>query len=76
MNERPDISQDLIFGADAIADFLGIERRQVYHAHQMEHLPIFRIGSTLCCRKSTIANWITEREQASPAFRRGLHKSG
>lgn len=72
MNDEPEISQDLIFGADAIAQFLGIERRQVYHAHQMEHLPIFRIGSTLACRKSTIANWIAERERASPAFRRGL----
>lgn len=74
MDDHPQISEDLIFGADAIAAFLGMDRRQVYHAHQMEHLPIFRIGSTLCARKSTLSNWIAEREQASPAFRRGLGK--
>jgi hypothetical protein len=72
MNDQPDISDDLIFGADAIARFLGIDRRQVYHAHQMEHLPIFRIGSTLACRKSTITSWIADRERASPSFKRGL----
>lgn len=62
--------EDLLFGADAIAGFLGMTRRQVYHSASMEHLPIFRIGSSLCCRKSTLIEWIVEREQSTAAFRR------
>ena len=72
MDGHPQLSDDLIYGAEAIADFLGMARRQVYHAAAQDHLPIFRIGSMLCCRKSTLANWIVEREQSSRAFRRGL----
>lgn len=70
MSDKPAISDDLIFGADAIARYLGLERRQVYHAHQMEHLPIFRIGSQLVARRSTIEDWMSERERSTAAFRR------
>lgn len=66
------LSDDLIFGAEAIAEFLGLERRQIYHAAAMDHLPIFRIGSTLCCRKSTLSRWISDREEKSAAYNRGL----
>lgn len=62
--------EDLLFGADAIASFLGMTRRQIYHSASMEHLPIFRIGSSLCCRKSTVVQWIIEREQSTEAYRR------
>ncbi|MDV3253689.1 DNA-binding protein [Devosia sp. BK] len=74
MLDTDDISEDLLFGADAIAEFLGTDRRQVYHFHQMQYLPIFRIGSTLCCRRSTIANWILERERANQSYNRGLSR--
>ena len=65
-----DFLDDLLFGADAIAKFLRMTRRQVYHCASMEHLPIFRIGSTLCCRKSTVVEWMIDRERATAAFRR------
>lgn len=70
MDDYESFFDDILFGADAIATFLNMTKRQVYHSAQMEHLPIFRIGSMLCCRKSTVVEWIIEREQATAAYRR------
>ncbi|WP_404404497.1 DNA-binding protein [Pelagibacterium halotolerans] len=69
-----ELSDDLIYGAEAIAAFLGMSRRQVYHAAEQDHLPVFRIGSTICCRKSTLMTFITEREKRSASYRRGLDR--
>lgn len=66
--DRPDttynLAQDILQGAQAIADFGGWTRRQVYHfvAHG---LPVFRIGSNLCARKSSILAWIELQERSS-----------
>lgn len=72
MNSDYDLSSDVVWGAAAIAEYLGMTRRQVYHACYQEHLPIIRIGSTLACRKSTLMAFITEREQKNASYRRGL----
>jgi hypothetical protein len=72
MSTDYDLSSDVVWGAEAIGEFLGMTRRQVYHAAYQEHLPIFRIGSTLACRKSTLMAFITEREEKNASFRRGL----
>ncbi|WP_281061114.1 excisionase family DNA-binding protein [Mesorhizobium sp. M1E.F.Ca.ET.063.01.1.1] len=50
-------------GADAIAGYLGFPRRTVYHAVSKGRLPHFRLGETLCARKSTLTNWIAEQER-------------
>lgn len=57
------LSADLLRGADAIAEFLGFPRRAVYHAVSQGHLPSFRVGETVCARKSTLTNWISEQER-------------
>lgn len=72
MTDPIQLSQDLIFGAGEIAEVLGITTRQVYYIHQQEQMPFFRIGSTLCARRSTLMNWITETEQSSPAYRHSV----
>lgn len=56
------VAPDLLFGAEAIADTLGLTRRQVYHAVACSHLPAFRIGATICARRSTLERWLDERE--------------
>lgn len=56
------LSDDLLRGADAIAAFLGMPRRAVYHSVSKGHLPHFRIGETVCARKSTLMAWIAEQE--------------
>ena len=61
-------SQDLLFGAGAIAAFLfgGSEhRRKVYHLAQSGQLPVFRLGTHLCARRSTLIAWIEAQEMQS-----------
>lgn len=59
----PEMSADIMLGASAIAAFMGMRPRQLYHAAEMGHLPTFRIGGILCARRSTLNRWITELEQ-------------
>ncbi|MCX7313710.1 MAG: DNA-binding protein [Alphaproteobacteria bacterium] len=63
MNDNIPIAHDMLRGADKIAGFLGMERRQIYHLAEKTHLPVFKIGATLCARKSTLLAWIVEQEQ-------------
>lgn len=56
------LAADLLRGADAIAEYVGFPRRAVYHAVAKNHLPHFRIGETVCARKSTLTAWISEQE--------------
>ena len=53
---------DLLSGADAIAAFMGLKVRRVYHLAETERLPIFRLGATLCARRSTLLKWIEGME--------------
>jgi len=53
---------DLLAGADQIAAFMGLKVRRVYHLAEMQRLPVFRLGATLCARKSTLLKWIEEME--------------
>ena len=61
------LSADLLRGADAIAEFLGFPRRTIYHAVAKGHLPSFRVGETVCARKSTLTAWIDSRIAARAA---------
>ncbi len=54
---------DLLTGADAIAAFMGLKVRRVYHLAETQRLPVFRLGATLCARKATLLNWIGEMEK-------------
>lgn len=65
--DNDNLSADLLRGADAIATFLGFPRRTVYHAVSKGHLPHFRIGETVCARRSTLTNWISEQEGRAAA---------
>jgi hypothetical protein len=65
-NPIDDLGGDLLYGADAIAKFLFGEkasRRKVYYLAKYTRMPVFRIGSTLCARRSVLANWIKAQEQ-------------
>ncbi len=58
----PALAEDLLRGADQIAAFTGTTRRQVYHLAHTSQLPVFKIGSILCARKSRIIAWIEHQE--------------
>jgi hypothetical protein len=60
------LSGDLLRGADAIAEYLygdAGQRRKVYHLAETSRLPIFRLGSVLCARRSILIKWIAEQER-------------
>jgi hypothetical protein len=59
-------------GAAEIAAYLfgdPRERRRVYHlaveVKPEARLPVFRLGSLLCARRSTLLRWITAQEGRS-----------
>lgn len=57
------LAADLLRSAEAIADYLGFPRRAVYHAVAKGHLPYFKIGETICARRSTLTAWIAQQEK-------------
>lgn len=66
------LADDLMTGAEAIAKFMfgdatDTNKRRVYHAADKLGLPTFRIGATLCARRSTILTWIAKQEQQGSA---------
>ena len=59
------LADDLLRGADAIAEFIfGARgsRRKIYYLAETSHLPVFRLGSVLCARRSVLMRWITGQE--------------
>lgn len=67
---RETLADDLLLGAEAIADFLfgdSGKRRQVYHLAQTNQLPIFKLGASLCARRSTLVTWIQAQEATKGA---------
>lgn len=64
----PTLADDLLHGADAIAAFVfgdAKQRRKVYYyaGEAKLQLPVFRIGSVICARKSKLLEWV-ERQEA------------
>lgn len=62
----PEFSEDLIRGADELAEYLfGSKklRRRVYHLAQTSNIPLFRLGSMICGRKSVITAWVETQEK-------------
>jgi len=60
-----DLSNDILEGAGSIAAFLlgdSRHRRRIYHLVAKGTLPVFRLGSVLCARKSSLLNWIESEE--------------
>jgi hypothetical protein len=60
------LAHDLLRGADQIADFLfgdTTQRRQVYYLAETSRLPVFRLGTKLCARRSVLMAWIASQEK-------------
>lgn len=63
----PELADDLLRGADEIAKFIFGEkrkgnRRKVYYLAECTKLPVFRLGSVLCARRSVLLSWIAKQE--------------
>lgn len=53
---------DLLLGANAIAEFLGITRRQAYRLTYDAIIPTFKAGGTVAARRSSLTKWLDEME--------------
>jgi hypothetical protein len=65
------LADDILRGADQIAEFLFGSReyrRKVYYLAECTRLPVFRLGSVLCARRSVLLNWIAEQEKRCAGF--------
>jgi hypothetical protein len=63
--EETEFARDMLRGADEIARFLyGSEnlRRKVYHLVASSNLPVFKLGSMICARKSVLLKWVEAQE--------------
>lgn len=59
------VASDMLYGADEIALFLFGDRkhrRRVYNLVQGDALPTFRIGVSICARRSVLTGWIGDQE--------------
>ena len=66
------ISNDLLFGAGKIAEFLFGDmkhRRRIYHLtnEATNGIPHFKIGQATCASKRTILRWIAKQEEQNGA---------
>src|ERR1700686_1706384 len=65
-NEEPrGLADDILRGADEIAEFIfGTKdsRRKIYYLAECSRLPVFRLGSVLCARRSVLLTWIAAQE--------------
>lgn len=60
-----DLADDLLRGADEIAQYIlgdPRQRRKIYHMAENSRIPTFRLGSMLCARRSTLLRWIAQQE--------------
>lgn len=65
MNTPP--KPDLLYGAEAIAEYLGLGIRQAYHLFERGDSPMFKIGRRVCARRSALDAWLAKREQVEGA---------
>ena len=65
VDARDEPASDLLTGCDAIAKHLRWSARQVKHRVATGELPTFRIGRSICARRSTLAAHFAAQEAAA-----------
>jgi hypothetical protein len=61
-----EFAEDILRGAEEVALFLYGSRdlrRRVYHLAASSKLPVFKLGSMICARKSKLIEWVESQEQ-------------
>jgi hypothetical protein len=64
-NTAATIADDMLEGAEAIAAFLGLTRRQVFNLVRERRLPFFKLGQKIFARKSTLVAHLASLEEAA-----------
>lgn len=52
---------DLLYGGKAIAEVVGLSENAVYHLCRRQLLPCFKMGDTVCSRRSRLQRWLEEQ---------------
>lgn len=63
------LADDLMVGAKAISEWLGIAQRKIFYMAETGQLPLFKIGGKWAGRKSTIQKRIAELEAQAQSGR-------
>jgi hypothetical protein len=61
-----EFAADMLRGADEIALYLygdREQRRKVYHLVATSRLPVFKLGSMICARRSVLLKWVENQEE-------------
>jgi hypothetical protein len=66
----------LLYGASAIAKFLGLTERQVRHRVRDGELPTFKLGGTVCAQRASLVAWLAKREVEAHAAARSARNAG
>lgn len=59
------LADDLLDGAEAIAEFLGAKPRRVYYLAQKKHLPIGHVGGKLIARRSELTAAVSQKREGA-----------
>ena len=60
--DHEDLSDDLLSGAEAIAEFYGWKLRRTYYLLEQGQIPAFKVGKIWCARRSTLTAHIEKLE--------------
>ena len=71
-----EFAKDLLRGAEEIAQFLygDRERRKIYHLVATSNLPVFKLGSMICARKSVLLKWSRIKRSVMPVRTASKHR--
>lgn len=58
---------DLLYGVKAIADHLGVTKRQALYLKEKGVIPTFYIDSTVCSRRSDLNAWLEAQAKGGQA---------
>lgn len=58
---------DLLYGVTSIAEFLGVKRRSAEHLIETKRIPYFKMGKTVCARRSKLLATFECLEETQPA---------
>ena len=67
MTDTENQRADLLYGCPAIASYLQLSEDAVYHLARQNRIPTFRLGRTICARRSTLAKHIAQLDAESSA---------
>lgn len=54
---------DLLYGVKAIAEHLGLDEKTARHRVDRKVIPTFKMGGTVCARRSTLDGWLADLER-------------